>query len=933
MDAPPRVGYIAAMAGSGTYTPPDAKVIGGFEILEKIGQGAMGAVFKARQISLDRIVALKVLPPKIAQDTKFIERFQREARSSARLNHPNIVLGIDVGRDEPTGLWYFAMEFIDGPSLKEVLAKEGKLPETRALKLMLDIARALECAARQNIVHRDIKPDNILLAKTGEAKLADLGLAKKIDDEDDAHLTQSGRAVGTPHYMAPEQVRGEGGAFDIRTDLYAVGATLFHLVTGSTPFQAPTAAAVMAMHLTDAPPKANEVEHVVSEGCARLIARLMEKKPEQRVQTPEKLLEEIESLLNPPKATGKRSAVRSTTTGPRVPIRGLTTGPRTPVSPRGAQPAPLDRGKPSGALIAGAVAGVVLIAGLVLYGIGGGPEHPQAALKKVSDAPALPTLPAPVRPAPLPAVKTAEPLPLKEKLPELPAQPQPVVDKHEEPLAPKPLEPAKPEPVKLEPTKPAFDAVAAQAKYDVFHLAFIDALRRSDAKAAGAKLAEAEKDAQLAAWLAGKEALMLDRKALAWPARIEQGVMDGAKKLADGQPFELKLAQGQSMKVGKGSDFQIGDVKDGTIFVGSKGMSMPVSVAKLHAETRRVLAESALGASGEGLVALAFAELLASESPQRVRASLDKAQAAGAAANELDYVRRELARLEQGLLETAAEAAWKELDKVAAGETWPDAQKKAVVKAVTDFQEQHGATALAKSKAQELERLLVKAAVRGAEVPRDGLALWLRSDAGVTLKDNAVIQWADQSGRNRHAAAKSSGEAPTLVANALNGLPALRFDGKDDFLAVPELKGEMKSFSILWTLKPFSHSDYNQSFSAEGGWGQFVFHTTGDGSVYVGTNVPARISPGDGPGKGTVALNEWQQFAYIFNNGEAALYKNGKQLAKKKLEIAAWTGFRLSGYAGKNTMDAELTEFIVYDRAIGDDERAKIERHLLPAGK
>ncbi|HEY3323885.1 MAG TPA: serine/threonine-protein kinase [Planctomycetota bacterium] len=303
------------------------KQVGGYELLSKLGQGGMGAVFKARQISLDRIVALKVLPPRIAKDAAFIERFQREARASAKLNHPNIVQGIDVGKDPATGLWYFAMEFVDGPSLQQVLKNQKVIPEKRALEIARDIARALECASQHGIVHRDIKPDNVLLTQRGEAKLADLGLAKQMSE--DSSVTQSGQSVGTPHYMAPEQARGAAAEIDTRTDLYALGGTLFHLVTGRPPFLGDTSAIIMTKHLTEVPPKANRINPDVSEACARLIARLMQKKREQRVQSPATVIQQIEEILNPSEAAGGTAGQASS--GPRR-TRQDTTGPRAPVS-------------------------------------------------------------------------------------------------------------------------------------------------------------------------------------------------------------------------------------------------------------------------------------------------------------------------------------------------------------------------------------------------------------------------------------------------------------------------------------------------------------------------------------------------------------------------------------------------------------------------
>lgn len=292
------------------------KEIADFEIIGKLGQGGMGAVFKARQKSLDRIVALKVLAPKIAQDAKFIERFQREARASARLNHPNIVQGIDVGKDPATGLWYFAMEYVDGPSLKKDLEEQKVIPEERALAIVRDVAKALEAIGAHHMVHRDIKPDNILITTHGETKLADLGLAKQLDD--DASLTQSGQAVGTPHYMSPEQVRGIFQECDIRTDIYSLGATLFHLVTGKPPFSGATSALIMSMHLSEPPPKAIKLNPAVSEGCSRMIEKMMQKKVELRVQTPADLIQQIDKILSGALSEAVTRGVQKTT-GPRAP--------------------------------------------------------------------------------------------------------------------------------------------------------------------------------------------------------------------------------------------------------------------------------------------------------------------------------------------------------------------------------------------------------------------------------------------------------------------------------------------------------------------------------------------------------------------------------------------------------------------------------------
>jgi len=418
--------------------PPSGRIqeVNGFQIIGKIGQGAMGAVYKARQISLDRIVALKILPPSIAKDVKFIERFQREARASARLNHPHIVQGIDVGKDPVSGLWYFAMEFVEGASLKDLLKKDGKVPEQRALKLVREVAQALECVDANKMVHRDIKPDNILLTQRGESKLADLGLAKQTNDTD-ASLTQAGNAVGTPYYMAPEQCRGEGDSLDIRCDIYALGATLFHLVIGEPPFTGATGAAIMVKHLTEAPPKANKVNPAVSEACGKLIEKMMQKKKEQRVQSPAQLILDIDKILQG-KAEGE--------SGTRPAIR--TTGPRTPVSAR----MPRERSATGSGALNNVIAIVlfVVVAGGVAYLAGRKKPDPEP-LKTVA---AVTPEPVPI-PVPVPVKKKSDvPTPVASIAKKTPDDP-PVLPATSEAVKPVPETAAVEVPVPIKPTETA----------------------------------------------------------------------------------------------------------------------------------------------------------------------------------------------------------------------------------------------------------------------------------------------------------------------------------------------------------------------------------------------------------------------------------------------------------------------------------------------
>ena len=271
----------------------DTRRIGNFELIERIGQGGMGAVFKARQISMDRIVALKILPPRLAKQPTFIERFLREAHACARLSHPNIVSGIDVGEDG--GVYYFAMEYVEGSSAKRLI-REGGLPEEQVLKIGRDIAGALAHAHRLGILHRDIKPDNILIDKDGTTKLCDLGLARlESQTEDEKSLTQDGTALGTPHYISPEQARGLRD-LDAKTDLYSLGAMLYHLLTGKPMFDGDTSVVIMTKHLTGKCSNPADSGVRVGKGLVTILAKLLVKDRADRYESAEMLAEDLDRV-------------------------------------------------------------------------------------------------------------------------------------------------------------------------------------------------------------------------------------------------------------------------------------------------------------------------------------------------------------------------------------------------------------------------------------------------------------------------------------------------------------------------------------------------------------------------------------------------------------------------------------------------------------
>ncbi len=266
--------------------------IEGYEIEGKIGHGGMGVVYRARQKSLDRVVAIKVLSSSLARDRRFIGRFLREARAVAKLNHENIIVGIDVGKSG--GVYYFVMEYVEGETVHEILRREKRLPERRALEIARQIALALGHAAENGLVHRDVKPDNIMMAKDGVAKLCDLGLAKSILE--DPRLTQSGATHGTPHYMSPEQARGSA-SIDIRSDIYSLGATLYHMLVGEVPFDGSSAAVILLKHLTEHVPSPRAKRPEISENTCHLVEKMMAKRPEHRYQDPAELLADLDRVL------------------------------------------------------------------------------------------------------------------------------------------------------------------------------------------------------------------------------------------------------------------------------------------------------------------------------------------------------------------------------------------------------------------------------------------------------------------------------------------------------------------------------------------------------------------------------------------------------------------------------------------------------------
>lgn len=265
-------------------------ILPGLTILERLGGGAVGTVYLARHESSARLVAVKVLRREYAGNRLYLERLRREARLSARLDHPNVVKGIDLG--EVDGIPFFVMEFVDGKSLKTVLRERGRLEEEEVLEYGFQLARALDHAYRHGVVHRDIKPGNLLITRDGTLKLADLGLARRPDD---SSVTKDGVTLGTPHYISPEQARDPVSA-DVRSDLYSVGATLFHAATGRPPFDAETVAGVLSQVLDEnLTPKIPD-DAPISKNLELVLRRLLTKDPNRRYQIPDDLIRDLERV-------------------------------------------------------------------------------------------------------------------------------------------------------------------------------------------------------------------------------------------------------------------------------------------------------------------------------------------------------------------------------------------------------------------------------------------------------------------------------------------------------------------------------------------------------------------------------------------------------------------------------------------------------------
>jgi serine/threonine protein kinase len=267
--------------------------IPGYELLEKLGDGAMGVVYKARQLSMNRVVAIKVLRPRLAFNDEYIRRFRREAQIAGKLSSNHIVQAIDTG--ENRGKHYFVMEFVEGYTIQDELDRGKVYKEQEALEIVAQVAEALEHARKRGLVHRDIKPDNIMVARDGTVKLADMGLARPTTDLEWAEA-EAGLAIGTPYYISPEQVRGLKDV-DSRADIYSLGATLYHMVTGNVPFPGKRREEVMLAHLKSELVPPDHINQELSGGLGEVVETMMARDRQQRYATPQDVLLDLRRLL------------------------------------------------------------------------------------------------------------------------------------------------------------------------------------------------------------------------------------------------------------------------------------------------------------------------------------------------------------------------------------------------------------------------------------------------------------------------------------------------------------------------------------------------------------------------------------------------------------------------------------------------------------
>jgi len=356
------------------------RLLGGrYELDGVVGRGGMAEVYRARDIRLDRIVAVKTLREDLARDQTFQARFRREAQSAASLNHPSIVAVYDTGEDAsgPTHVPYIVMEYVDGRTLRELLRDDRRLLPERALEITDGVLRALDYSHRNGIVHRDIKPGNVMLTRSAEVKVMDFGIARAVSDTQ-ATMTQTAQVIGTAQYLSPEQARGE--RVDARSDLYSAGCLLYELLTGRPPFTGDSPVAIAYQHVRENPIPPSQIDPEIPSWADSIVLKAMAKDPAERYQSAAEMRTDIQRALSgvpvaaPPQAT-EMYVPGTQRIGPATMMAGAApTGAMTPYGTEGGGYDGEGRGRRRALWwILGAVAAlIVVVLAYLLLGGGGG---------------------------------------------------------------------------------------------------------------------------------------------------------------------------------------------------------------------------------------------------------------------------------------------------------------------------------------------------------------------------------------------------------------------------------------------------------------------------------------------------------------------------------------------------------------------------------
>ena len=272
------------------------KVIGNrYEIITEVGNGGMATVYKAKDNILNRLVAIKILKDEFTTDQEFVKRFNTEAQSAARLTHPNIVSVYDVGYEEENNLYYIVMELIKGKTLKEIIVNDGALSWKWAVNIAMQIASALEAAHKENIIHRDIKPHNIIITEEGVAKVTDFGIAKAVSN---STITAFGTTIGSVHYFSPEQAKG--GITDAKSDIYSLGVVMYEMLTSKVPFDADTPVSVALKHMQEEPIEPIEINEDIPSAVNSIVMKAMQKDPINRYQSATEMISDLGKALKDP---------------------------------------------------------------------------------------------------------------------------------------------------------------------------------------------------------------------------------------------------------------------------------------------------------------------------------------------------------------------------------------------------------------------------------------------------------------------------------------------------------------------------------------------------------------------------------------------------------------------------------------------------------